>query len=28
MAEFRATCKEVKRRVSSLLTLLAEEGEL
>ena len=28
MAEFRATCKEVKRRVDSLLTLLAEGGEL
>ncbi|MFC1796027.1 arsenate reductase (thioredoxin) [Pseudomonadota bacterium] len=28
MAEFRATCKEVRRRVSSLLTLLAEGGEL
>ena len=28
MAEFRATRKEVKRRVSSLLTLLSEGGEL
>jgi len=28
MAEFRATRKEVKRRVDSLLTLLAEGGEL
>ena len=28
MAEFKATCKEVKRRVDSLLTLLAEGGEL
>ncbi len=28
MAEFRATRKEVKRRVDSLLTLLSEGGEL
>jgi len=28
MAEFRTTRKEVKRRVDSLLTLLAEGGEL
>ena len=28
MAEFRTTCKEVKRRVSSLHTLLAEGGDL
>jgi arsenate reductase len=28
MTEFRATRKEVKRRVGSLLTLLSEGGEL
>ena len=28
MAEFRVTCKEVRRRVSSLLTPLAEGGDL